>query len=472
MRKINRSELARRQMHAKVLEARIKSSKKRFSESENKQATVTFVALPKFRYDQSDVSDKAFDYSFDDTILYNSYGGFDPSKDVSRMVKADFDEFGEKGLAQYIGDYEGELKDCVESIIGRFDSKKDQLYLTCKLTPGLNPYSTIIYTNSEKESVIDALADYLEGQLSDGWGEGFEQQEVTSATVYAVYNENDDTDCEFFADERRAVHDYENKNADNEYEDEDDEDYFDSSDQASYDWCSVDVHVYCSFWERGRETIVKTYINGFDADGYDEDGYDTKGYDRHGRDKDGYDKTGYDVTGRDKEGFDKEGFNRDGLDRDGYDRSGKKDLPDSRPAYGKEGKKQGALLQKDRSGKITVKNTFDMGEAAKKGKKKVVKEAVDPEFIATPEAAVDTASMFRFDMLRDTVFTDADCYANSDCTVYDYQDCLNEVFPTFLGVETYEDAIQVLEAAKDAGDLEAAENLDILRKSHAIVYGE
>lgn len=470
MRKINRSELARRQMHAKVLEARIKSSKKRFSESEDKQATVTFVALPKFRYDQSDVSDKAFDYSFDDTILYNRYG-FDPSKDVSRMVKTDFDEFGERGLAQYIGDYEGELKDCVESIIGRFDSKKNQLYLTCKLTPGVNPYSTIIYTNSEKESVIDALADYLDGQLSDGWGEGFEQQEVTSATIYAVYNENDDTDCEFFADERSAARDCENKNADNDYEDEDDEDYFDSSDQSSYDWCSVNVSVYCSFWERGRDSIVKTYINGLDADGYDEDGYDTKGYDRHGRDKDGYDKTGYDATGRDKEGFDKEGFDRDGLDKDGYDRSGKKDLPDMRPAYGKEGKKQGALLQKDKSGKITIKNTFDMGEAAKKGKKKVVKEAVDPEFIATPEAAVDTASMFRFDMLRDTVFTDADCYANSDCTVYDYQDCLNEVFPTFLGVETYEDAIQVLEAAKDAGDLEAAENLDILKKSHAIVYG-
>ena len=81
-------------------------------------------------------------------------------------------------------------------------------------------------------------------------------------TAYCVYNEDDDYDCEWFADEREAMDDCISKNDYSEnYEDEEDEG---EEENASYDWCPVNVKATCSFWSRGS-LLAKVLINGEDT---------------------------------------------------------------------------------------------------------------------------------------------------------------------------------------------------------------
>ncbi len=350
----------------------MRMNKRSLRESESQKNTVTFIFGYDIHYEDNNVGGKTFDQTFDDSCLYNGYGNPDPDKEVARMVEADFDEMGSTGLAQYIGDYEGELQDCVESIIGRFDVKKSHLEMKCVLKEGVDPHKEITYVNNSKKTVLEALKDYIGGQLSDGWGEGFEQQPIAVGTVYAVYSEDSDYDCEWFADERSAMSDCESKNDHSEYED--DEDY-DESDYDHYDWTQDDITAYYSFWSSKFDTLRKVLINGLDENGFDDDGYDKDGYDYNGRDRKGFDKSGYDYKGFDKEGFDKEGFDKEGRDREGFDKKGEKPMNNKRPVN-KGGKEQGAKFNITRDGKVRIANTFDMGESRKKPNKKALKEAL------------------------------------------------------------------------------------------------
>lgn len=341
-------------------------------ESESQKNTVTFIFGYEIHYEDNNVGGRTFDQTFDDSCLYNGYSYHDPGRDVAGMVETDFEEMGPTGLAQYIGDYEGELQDCVESIVGRFDVKKSHLEMKCVLKPGVDPKKVIKYVNGSENTVIEALKSYITGQLSDGWGEGFEQQPIAVGTVYAVYNENEDYDCEWFSDERSAMSDCESKN--DHSEDEDDEDY-DESNYDHYDWTSDDITAYYSFWSSKFDTLRKVLINGLDENGFDDDGYDKDGFDLNGRDRDGFDKSGYDSKGFDKEGFGKDGFNREGKDREGFDKKGEKPMNNKRPVN-KSGKEQGAVFNVTRDGKVRIANTFDMGESRKKPNKKALKEAL------------------------------------------------------------------------------------------------
>lgn len=235
---------------------------KKLKESEVVKNKITFVYNYELKYNQWDVSDDSF-RSFDDSVLFTYVNSVDPDKEIEKMVAADFEELGPEGLAQYISDKEVDLQNSVESIVGNFDAKKQQLFITCTLKPGVDPEDLISYQDNVEHTVEDALRDYIDGQLSDGWGEGFEQQEIEMGTAYCVYNEDDEYDCEWFANESEAMHDCNSKNDYSEsYGDDEDEDEVET---ASYDWCPVNVKATCSFYSHGS-LLAKTLINGVDAD--------------------------------------------------------------------------------------------------------------------------------------------------------------------------------------------------------------
>lgn len=241
-----------------ILDEPILESKK-LKESEAINNTITFVYNYELKYSQSDVSDYSF-RSFDDSVLFKYINSVDPDEEIEEMVATDFEELGPEGLAQYISDKENDLRNSVEAIVGKFDAEKQQLFMICTLKPEVDPKDIITYDGSAEYTVEDALKDYIDGQLSDGWGEGFEQQEIEMGTAYCVYNEDDDYDCEWFADEREAMDDCNSKNDYSEnYESDEDEE-----ESASYDWCPVNVKATCSFWSRGS-LLAKVLINGEDT---------------------------------------------------------------------------------------------------------------------------------------------------------------------------------------------------------------
>lgn len=346
---------------------KVAESKRKMKESETNKHTITFMYEPRLHYEQYDISDRAFDYQFDDWVLYNSNYGFNPLGKVADAVETDFEELGPTGLAQYIDDYEGDLKDYVESIIGSFDPDKEILYMDCVLKEGTDPKQIIEWMDGKEKPLDEALKSYIDGQISDGWGEGFEQQEIDDADCWCAYNTDDEEDCQFYGNERDAVNEAEANTYEPEDDDPDNDDY---EEPVTWDWCKVNVRVYCSFYDHSRDCYKGCLIDGVDENGYDRDGYDKDGYNSHGRNKAGFDKEGYNAAGYDKDGFDRAGYDRNGRDKGGFDKSGVKPMNNKRPTD-KSGREQGAKFNLTKDGKVRIANTFDMGEAVKLSKKRV-----------------------------------------------------------------------------------------------------
>lgn len=188
---------------------------------------VTFVYDPIFNY-ETDFGDNYFD----DSILTDNYEFWnDVSNSLKNMVKSE-----NYDLAEYVPK---SLEGKVVKISLDWDSDNDQLLITSTLTV---PFETI----------KDELIDYIEGQLSDGWGEGFEQQPVAKTEVYVAYNENDTNDVLYFGT-KRAAQDYCDVNA----VDPDDYEDADPDDIPQYEYDRTTVTLYVSFWDVGQEGPAK-----------------------------------------------------------------------------------------------------------------------------------------------------------------------------------------------------------------------
>lgn len=301
-----------------IIEESNKNKSKNILNEDTNSETIVYLILPRKRFSQNVINDEAFEANFDDMTLANNYSApyNDLEKHIAERVKEDMDEMGPKGLAAYIHE-NSPLYGKVESIILEYrpwkDNQEEGLYIITTFKPGV-----------DAKSLEESLKSYIQGQMSDGWGEGFEQREFEAGNVWIVYDEDDESDLECFSNERDAINSYNSKNEEeNNYEgDPDDEEEYEPH---SYNWDKVDVEVYVSFYPSryglgGR--ITQTWINGYNERGLDLNGYDKEGFDRFGRDKAGYDRSGFNAKGLDRNGFNKEGFDVDGYDKDGYNKDG------------------------------------------------------------------------------------------------------------------------------------------------------
>lgn len=201
---------------------------------------LTYTAYANWR--NNVFSEGDFNAVFDDYIVYDrSYN------EIQRALSSIGSAPGDDELANYIDEkYYPNAASAVQDIFMEFDTDNEKLLVTVKLN------------TTATDEIVEEVIDYVNGQMSDGWGEGFEQNPVFETRIYAVYNMDD---IELYADEReaeRALRDHE-RDAESYYDDEEDEDdYYDRDDEYTMD--AVDIELCYSFWKRGMKTPEKVEV--------------------------------------------------------------------------------------------------------------------------------------------------------------------------------------------------------------------
>ncbi len=119
---------------------------------------------------------------------YTLEKGTDDENIIRDAVISDMSEMGSKGLAEYLDPkYNKVIYPYIVSIIVTVENARA---------------ITIVKANKELTSEEkDAVKDYISGQFSDGWGEGFEQQTLDEWTEEGESEEWDEEEQESYMEE-------------------------------------------------------------------------------------------------------------------------------------------------------------------------------------------------------------------------------------------------------------------------------
>lgn len=125
----------------------------------------------------------------------------------------------ERGLAEYIDEDYPEAKDKVKDI-----------RITVEEINGKLMGVAIVTSDELTNNGIEEVKKYLSGQYSDGWGEGFEQNEIDSWIEEEQFEEYDEEEGEYYMAD------------------------------AMVQYC-----LYCSFWSYDKEWSIELYDGSTDA---------------------------------------------------------------------------------------------------------------------------------------------------------------------------------------------------------------
>ena len=294
---------------------------------------ISYVITPHWDWQCWDFPERVFRDNFSDEVVFNA--NYYADDEINSSLIASIDECEEsQNLADYVPDnLQGKVKE-----VSMYWNKKNQTLVV----------DVILERDVDAAAIEPEVREYIDGQMSDGWGEGFEQEAIYEAEVAYAYCESSQ-DAAFFRNYREAEMYARDANESNSsYDDEDEDGYSEPEEEYEAGECKVELHI--SFWNRGS-LIEDVFINGKNAQGYDVDGYDSDGYDRSGYDKSGYGKDGYNRSGRDKDGYDRDGFDRSGKDRDGFGKDGLKTM--------KKGNSSTVGFDIDKSGRVRINNPYE-----------------------------------------------------------------------------------------------------------------
>lgn len=144
-------------------------------------------------------SSNGFTYKFKSPVIVNYGDDFtfkayterlsDVEESIVELIKNAVDDsmksLGSKGLAEYLT--EKSYADNIESIIVSID--------------GGNAITTVEANRELDKNELDDISDYIEGQFSDGWGEGFEQDILDAFTETEQEDFEDEETGEYYSED-------------------------------------------------------------------------------------------------------------------------------------------------------------------------------------------------------------------------------------------------------------------------------